>query len=127
VAGACVTLLKAIFHEETTFADLDAPIVVASADGMELKNLRDGPFGGYKYADLAPKMTVGGELNKIASNISLGRNFAGVHWRSDHAESLRLGEKVALQFLRETVETYNERVRFTVTQFDDTKDILGNY
>jgi hypothetical protein len=70
-------------------------------------------------------MTIGGELNKLASNVSLGRNFAGVHWRSDHAESLRLGEQVAIHLLREIVQTYNERVSFTITKFDGTNAVLG--
>ncbi|MFW5435355.1 hypothetical protein, partial [Paenibacillus apiarius] len=28
------------------------------------------------------KTTIGGELNKLAANIALGRDTAGVHWRS---------------------------------------------
>jgi hypothetical protein len=52
---------------------------------------------------------VGGELNKLASNIALGRNIAGVHWRSDTTESLKLGEEVAIRFLREERDCFNDR------------------
>ncbi len=126
VAGACTTLLKAFYYEDISFLDLEAPVVVASEDGCKLMNLKEKDYGPYKYRDLAPTLTVGGELNKLASNISLGRNFAGVHWRADHTESLKLGEQVALQMLRETVLTYNEHVRFTITKFDGNKFILDN-
>jgi hypothetical protein len=31
-------------------------------------------------ADVAAKLTIGGELNKIASNVAMGRSMGGVHW-----------------------------------------------
>lgn len=123
VAGACVTVLKALFYEEITFADLQTCVYTPTPDGSKLDILYPGDKG---YDDLAGKLTVGGELNKLASNISLGRNIAGVHWRSDHEESLKLGEAVAIQFLRETVLTYNEPVSFRVTKFDGTQVVLSN-
>ena len=55
----------------------------ASADGLALR-----PYRG-------PDLTVGGELNKLASNIALGRDAAGAHWRSDASEGIKLGEAVA--------------------------------
>ena len=123
VAGAGVTILKAMFHEEITFHDLQACVYRPSADGSKPTMLMPGAPG---YDDLAKQLTIGGELNKLASNISLGRNFAGVHWRSDHEESLKLGEAVAIQVLRETAQTYNERVSFRVTKFDGTQVVLSN-
>lgn len=66
-------------------------------------------------------LTVGGELNKIASNVALGRNMAGVHWRSDATESLKLGEAIALSVLRDQKACYNEPFSgFTLTKFDGT-------
>lgn len=50
----------------------------------------------------------GDELDKLASNISIGRLFAGIHWRSDAAAGLALGEEVAIQVLRELTLTGNE-------------------
>ena len=51
---------------------------------------------------------VGGELNKLASNVAAGRNIAGVHWRSDARESLLLGERVAIELLKDTLALGNE-------------------
>lgn len=105
IAGACVTVLKAFFQE--TFA-LPTP-VLASADGLALL-----PYSG-------PALTVGGELNKLASNISLGRDTAGVHWRSDGIEGMKLGEAVALRLLQDWRETLNEEFPgFALTRFDGT-------
>ena len=49
----------------------------------------------------------------------MGRNHAGVHWRSDATQSLKLGEEIALNILRDQRGTYNERFRgFSITRFD---------
>ena len=62
----------------------------------------------YVGAD-AGSLTVEGELNKLAANISLGRCHAGVHWRSDYTESLKLGEALAISILRDQKSGYNEK------------------
>jgi hypothetical protein len=46
-----------------------------------------------------------GELNKLAANVAIGRNAAGVHYRSDYTSSLMLGEEVAISILKE-LKTY---------------------
>lgn len=115
VAGACVTILKAWFDEDQRLSDLPKPIApkVASENGLKLED--------YKGAD-AGDLTVLGELNKVAANISIGRNMAGVHWRSDYTESVKLGEKVALSILNKQRRDYNEKDwSFTLTRFDGTK------
>lgn len=105
VAGACVTILKAWFDESAVIPDP----VVPSSDGTTLV-----PYEG-------PPLTVGGELNKLASNISQGRNIAGVHWRTDATESNFLGEAIAISILRDQRATYNEPFDgFTFTKFDGT-------
>ncbi|MEO8073695.1 MAG: vanadium-dependent haloperoxidase [Acidobacteriota bacterium] len=105
VAGACTTILKAFFEENTVITNP----VVATADGNDLAS--------YVGAD-AGNLTVGGELNKIAANISIGRNMAGVHWRSDYYDSIRLGERVAICILWHQRKDYNEDYSFTFTNFD---------
>jgi hypothetical protein len=103
IAGACATVLKACFDESHV---LPEP-VVASADGLSLKP--------WKGADL----TVGNELDKLASNIALGRDFGGVHWRSDGIEGLKLGEEVAIRLLEEMRFTGNELFSgFSLRRFD---------
>ena len=67
----------------------------------------------------AAQMTVGGELNKLAGNISLFRNAAGVHWRTDYTESVLLGEQVAIRMLQEMSLTFNEDdAFFQLTKLD---------
>lgn len=105
VAGACVTILKAWFDESFV---LQNPVVTDST-GQNLI-----PYTG-------DTLTVGGELNKVASNVAIGRNIAGVHWRSDATESLKLGEEVAISILRDQKHCYNESFNgFTLTKFDGT-------
>ena len=91
IAGACVTVLKAFFKESFV---IKSP-VQASADGLSLI-----PHAGV--------LTVGGELNKLASNISLGRDAAGVHWRTDGDQGMYLGEEVAIRLLRDHKLLNNE-------------------
>ncbi len=106
VAGACVTILKALFCNEFLVPLPKVP----SADGLTLEDYT-GPDQN--------TLTVAGELNKLASNVATGRNMAGVHWRSDAHWSLRLGEQIAISVLREQRETYNEEFDgFTFTTFD---------
>jgi hypothetical protein len=107
VAGACVTILKAWFDESFAIPDP----VVPNSQGTALLAYT-GPDAG--------SLTVGGELNKVAANIAMGRNFAGIHWRTDYSESLKLGEEVAIGILEEQQATYNEGGSFTLTKFDGT-------
>jgi len=50
---------------------------------------------------------------------ALGRDFAGVHWRSDSIAGLRLGERVAMDLLRERRLLPNETFTgFSLRRFD---------
>ena len=112
VAGACVTILKAWFNETTRLVDIGLTPVEPTDDGLNL-----APYTGSDAGDL----TVGGELNKVASNVANGRNIAGVHWRSDANESLKLGEQIAIGILRDQRACYNEVFNgFSLTKFDGT-------
>ena len=67
-------------------------------------------------------MSVTNELHKLAGNIGMGRNFAGVHWRSDYDQALLLGEAVAISILRDQRATFSEAFDgFTFTKFDATR------
>jgi hypothetical protein len=107
VAGACATILKAWFDESFVIPDPMVP----NSQGTALVAYT-GPDAG--------SLTVSGELNKVAANIAMGRNFAGIHWRTDYSESLKLGEEVAIGILEEQQATYNEGGSFTLTKFDGT-------
>ena len=103
VAGACVTILKAFFNHQATLPFCFQP----NANGSKLE-----PYS------CPEKLTVEGELNKLCSNISIGRNWAGVHYFSDYIESIRLGERIAIGILEEQKLTYGENFFMTVPLFD---------
>lgn len=104
--GAGVTILKALFNEAFEIPD---PVVVSS-DGLRLCRYKGDP------------LTVGGELNKLASNIALGRDTAGVHYRSDGQEGMKLGEEIAIGVLQDYRNVYREEFDgFSFTKFDGTK------
>jgi hypothetical protein len=105
VAGACVTVLKALYNPSFV---IPSPMT-ASDDGLSLVN----------YTGSA--LTVGDELNKLASNMSLGREAGGVHYRSDGIEGLKLGEAAAISMLRDVATIVHEEFSgFTLTRFDGT-------
>jgi hypothetical protein len=54
----------------------------------------------------ADQITTNGEIDKLASNIGLARDFAGIRWRSDYEWGLRLGEAVAISLLRDQSNDY---------------------
>ncbi len=115
VGGACITVLKFFFNG-------NAPIVnplVPSADGLLLE-----AYGGTD----AGKMTVNGELHKLAHNISFGHGIhAGIHWRSDTDYSMLLGEAIALSFLQDQAFTYKENFAVTLTKLDGTTTTIKNF
>ena len=72
-------------------------------------------------------LTLEGELNKLAANISIGRNMAGVHYFSDYYDSLRLGESVALGILEEQALGYGpDPFILTVPTFDGKLVRIGS-
>ena len=106
VAGACVTILKAFFDHRYV---LPGPYVYPAPCGTKLE-----------IAEGTPDLTIEGELNKLASNISIGRNWAGVHYFTDYSESVRMGEDIAIGILEEQKLTYGENFSMSVPRFDGT-------
>ncbi|MEM8976460.1 MAG: vanadium-dependent haloperoxidase [Pseudomonadota bacterium] len=143
VAGACTTVLKAFFEmykvdekvirgktplkefidnaindyfkDEIKFTEIgkdgipDIYVPDQASDGKVLTEY-DG--------DDAEDVTLQGELDKLAANIAIGRDFAGVHYYTDYYESLRMGERIAVGLLREQMLTYREPVTMRFTSFD---------
>lgn len=109
-AGAVATILKAFYNENFV---LPSPV---EPDGTNTSLV---PYAG-------PDLTVGNELNKLASNIALGRDHAGVHYRSDGWQGILLGEQVAIQVLNNEAFLFNESFSgFTLTKFDGTTITVG--
>jgi hypothetical protein len=115
VAGACVTVLKAFFEMyETDGAPRKWPYkdIFVSTKTPELEGGELVRWTGTE------EITVEGELDKLAANVAIGRNMAGVHYYTDYYESLRLGERIAVSILEEQLSMYTEPVSMSFTSFD---------
>jgi hypothetical protein len=104
-------VLKAFFDEDFIIPDP----VEATADGTRLE-----PWRG-------EALTLGSEIDKLAANIALARDAAGVHFRSDSIRGLRLGEVAAVGLLTDYSRTYNDRFEgFVLTKFNGTRVEIAN-
>jgi membrane-associated phospholipid phosphatase len=111
VAGACSAILKACFDEEGLIPDC----VHATPDGLALEPCPPS------FA-----ATVGNEVNKLAFNIAMARDWAGIHYRSDATAGLRLGEEVGISVLQDLVRCCTEDFEgFSFTRFDGTPVKIG--
>jgi hypothetical protein len=114
VGGAGITLLKFFFDGSHPWPNPMVP----SSDGLSLV-----PYTG---AD-AGQITVSGELNKLAHNVSYGHGIhAGIHWRSDTETSMLLGEAMALSFLQDKARTYHEKFAIQLTKLDGSVATISN-
>jgi len=110
VAGACTTIVKAFFDTSTIlganadpgcgngkdgfYRNISCPVTYYPIDsGARLKRI--------ELSGEECPLTLEGELNKLAANISIGGNLAGVHYCSDYSVSLRMGEAIAIGMLEE--------------------------
>jgi hypothetical protein len=128
VAGACVTLLKAYFDTSAVLVQRggdvlfarpqtgDTPVAyVPDATMNALTNVTDGTY-----------LTLEGELNKLAANISIGRNMGGVHYFSDYYDSVRMGEAIAIGILEEQALCYpTDPFVLTLPTFDGQVRRIG--
>ncbi len=105
VAVACCALLKAWFDEDFVLPDP----VVPDRDGTALVPWTGEP------------LTLGGELDKLVSNVGYGRNFGSVHTRSSIEDSRTIGEEVAVEVLRDYAATTREGGSLGFTRFDGTR------
>jgi hypothetical protein len=114
VAGAGITFLKFFFDERYVIPN---PMVPTN-DGLALVPYT-GPDAG--------QITVGGELNKLAHNVSFGHGIhAGIHWRQDSDVSIQLGEAFAISVLKDKAKTYHEKFSITFTKLDGHPATISN-
>lgn len=140
VAGACVTILKAFFDHKSLlevvpkdelrkedFNVLKKAKPGLTEDKVHSSNLAYVSVDNGQSLSVVPvldsdnkiaKLTVEGELNKLASNISIGRDWAGVHYFTDYYESLLMGEQIAIGILEEQKLTFGENFSMTVPLFN---------
>jgi hypothetical protein len=114
VAGACITVLKFFFDGNFVIPHPMVP----SSDGLSIVPYTGGDAG---------QITVNGELNKLAHNISFGHGIhPGIHWRSDTDSSIQLGEALAISVLQDRALTYNEKFTVSFTKIDGTTATISN-
>ncbi|KAG8457542.1 hypothetical protein KFE25_004178 [Diacronema lutheri] len=108
IAGACVTVLKAMLRTHDGEGDAAAPLKwVAGARTARVPSADGQSLVAYTAADAAD-MTIIGELNKLASNIAIGRNWAGVHYRGDADGGIAAGEEYAIAYLEDKLREARE-------------------
>ena len=118
VAGGCVTMLKAFFEMfEDCDSNVERKLVDGNGDPIIFVPNDDGTRL-VKDKKTKEALTIQGELDKLAANISIGRNMAGVHYYSDYYDSLRMGERVAVGILMQQAPTYGDYVDTTFKSFD---------
>lgn len=134
VAGACTTIVKAFFDTGAVFGK--------NAVSGDCNYGKDGFYNDVSelvYFEASNKgksldrktlpgcgLTLEGELNKLAANISIGRNMAGVHYFSDYYDSLRMGEEIAIGMLEEQALCYpTDDFVLTVPTFDGRQVRIG--
>src|SRR5271165_6036107 len=116
VGGACITVLKFFYDGAEVIPNPQVP----ASDGLSLL-----PYS-YTGSD-SGLMTVNGELNKLAHNVTFGHGLhAGIHWRSDSDDSMLLGEAIALSVLRDLAKTYNEKFQITMSKLDGSTATIKN-
>ena len=122
VGGACITALKFFFDGSQNIRQL------LTGMGREVCEPRqDGSsLDVYTGAD-RDSLTINGELNKLAFNISFGHGIhAGIHFRSSTLNSILLGEQVALRVLQDRAKSYNEPFTIRITKLDGTTASITN-
>lgn len=116
VAGACVTILKAFFDTSAVLVkDGDGAVSFKRPGASDIPVAfrapavsDSGSHGCDSLDEFCPTkaLTLEGELNKLAANISIGRDMAGVHYFTDYYDSARMGEEIAIGLLEEQALTY---------------------
>ena len=110
IAGACTTLLK-MFYADADWSTISDNVwhSINGTDRVDASLVGTGT------------LTIHGELNKLAANISRGRDFAGVHYRTDSDLGMLLGEKVAVAWFKDNIARQIESVgTITFVGFDGT-------
>lgn len=107
IAGAGVTVLKIFFDGSTKWKALPAVMSGKLSSGVSGPVEADpanlfNTLKTYEQSDAA-EMTVNGELDKLASNVGIGRNWAGIHYRSDAIGGMLLGEEIAIKYMEDVL------------------------
>ena len=108
IAGACATVLKFFFD-----TNYEMDVYEPDNDGNDL--VKTGKL-----------TTLGEEINKLACNMAIGRNWAGVNYYMDSISGLKRGEKAALSCLNELIYRYPSPVSVNISRFNDSITTVHN-
>ena len=111
LAGACITVIKAFMNDTAKLNTLIKPVKPDPHNPTLLVPLIE---------EGEDEMTVASELDKLAFNVAFGRNFAGIHYRKDAEQGIRLGEAVAIELLKDHAVKITEQTfcGFEITTID---------
>jgi len=132
IAGACCTILKIFFNAEQSWSSLPGVQTASLTKGIVnpvIANAIGSQLIHYTGTD-ASLMTINTELDKLASNASFGRCWAGIHYRSDIVQGLRLGEQVAVHVMEDSLSAMVENnlnhtvPKITFRKFDNTFETI---
>lgn len=119
VAGACATVIKAMTITRTAGTD-EKILWVAGPRTAQQPDATGDNLITYSESDVS-SMTVIGEINKLASNISLGRDFGGVHYRLDGVLGMKAGEDFAITYIQDRIKEFGTYKNGLFTHLDLTK------
>ncbi|GIT92340.1 phosphoesterase [Jannaschia pagri] len=128
VAGACATLLKAMFKISTDGA---APLTLDQVGTGTLGTTYvPNGTGSCLVATTAPEdagsqLTLQGELNKLAANVALARSFAGIHTYGASWDAMRMGERLAVGLLLDRLAASDQPASLTFESFDGDALVLS--
>lgn len=118
--GALSTILKAFFNCDYYMEAWQASLFSPPGTGLDIAPFPPGVTG-------VAFLTLEGELNKLASNCAVWRNFAGIHYRSDAEAGLAIGEEAAIITLQDAVKKYTADVAFVFRRRNGQKVVIKNY
>jgi hypothetical protein len=110
ISGACITIIKCFYNGDQKWLTIPG-VISGKLSGLVNSIVQSDATGdnltSYSEKDMN-EITINSELDKLASNIAFGRNWAGIHYRTDATEGIQLGEKVAIHFMENLLSTMVE-------------------
>lgn len=116
IEGSGIAVLKSFFDTSATIEEVFGDVLVPSDDGQHLES--------YTGAD-ASELTVGSELDKLASNMARGRDMAGIHYWTDGVRGIRYGEQFGIEYLKDELQTQDVDRLVSVTTVDGEEIDFG--
>jgi len=118
IASACITIIKMFFNSDQKWSSLPGVIsgILSEIPNAVVQANNNGTTLETYTGDIS-NITIATELNKLASNVAIARNFAGIHYRTDAIRGILLGELIAIDYMRDMLSTMVENnADYTIPQ-----------